>query len=65
MAQVVKNTSCSCRAPRTNDQNPHGGWWPFVATVSGHLVPSFDLKSHQTCTWYTHVHAGKICIHVK
>lgn len=32
---------------------------PSVTSVPGDLTLATSLSRHQTCTWYTYIHAGK------
>lgn len=43
VAQLLKNTCCSCRAPGFSSQHTQGGLQVSITLVSGHLAPSSGL----------------------
>lgn len=63
MAQVVRDTCCSCRGPGFNSQHSCGGWQLSITIVPGEPdVLLSALKVLHTCT---DVHRSKTPMHTE
>ena len=63
---VVQSICRSCRGPRFGSQYLYGGGSQLCVTpVLRDLTSSYGFQGHQAHTWHTHVHTGKILIHIR
>lgn len=57
---AVRSTCCCWRGPRFQSQHWHSSLQPSRESKS-----SSDFYQYQTYTWWTHIHTGKILMHIK
>lgn len=62
---ATRSTYCSFTGSGFRSQHPCGSSQLPITSVLGKVMPSNGLFGHLTCTWYTHIFAGKIFIHIK
>ena len=64
MDHLLRALSVLVEDRKSNSQHLDGGSQPPATPAPGDPWLSPELHGHQTCTWYTDIHAGKTLIHI-